>query len=158
MNLSELIRDHYDADPDVTARAVMDVAGVPLKWRQLFYGVVRDECRRMSRSVVRNHERFVDSEVSPWEPIDGPSPISVSAPTVQINQQAVYLADRMCIGADGTYVLKGDATANEWLMRADFLATLRDGMSRTIDDCVEVAKFLADAGADSLNDLVAVAA
>jgi len=154
--LAELIRDNFDADPDCTTRAVFAAAGVPAKWCDFFYAVTRDECRRQSRHLVRLHERGVDPDdiVSPTakgRPITKPV-----TPWVNVNDRTVYLADRMYTGE--CYVLKGDATVNQWMQRATFLAHLRDGVSRTIDDCELIAKHLVDQGANTLNDLVAVAA
>ena len=55
--ISDLITEHQTGDPDETAAAIMDALKVPAKWRTLFYGLLRDECRRTLRGHVRGLER-----------------------------------------------------------------------------------------------------
>jgi hypothetical protein len=153
-SLLDLIHEHYDPEPDVTVAAVFAAAHVPEKWQTFFYAVVRDECRRQSRRVVRLHERgLTDEELSPTGTMSEPTATMTPSPWVNVNARTVYLADRMCINSDGVYVLKGEATADEWMQRAAYLSTFRDGLNATIDDCVAVAKYLIDVDLECLNDL-----
>ena len=152
--LTALISRHFDPDPDVTTIAVFEAARVPEKWRTLFYTVVRDECRRQSRQIVRLHERgLTDEERSLTATTSEPTSMGATSPWVNVNARTVYLADRMCINSDGVYVLKGAATADQWMQRAAYLSTFRDGLNVTIDDCVAVAKYLIDVDLECLNDL-----
>ena len=158
--LAELIADHFDPDPDVTTAAVFAAAGVPQKWRDMFYQVVRDECRRSARTVVRRHERGVDDA----DQFDTPGATQETTPSVgtplvcHIDGVTVFLADRMFCGLDHGYIDKGDATAAQWEARAGFLGAQAAGITKTMDECITVAKHLRDTGADSLAALELVSA
>jgi hypothetical protein len=163
--LNELITAHFNPDPDITARAVFDAAGVPQKWRELFYRVVRDECRRSARTIVRLHERGIDADADEFSPLattTTTTPNERPSPGVTIRNgettAVVYLADRMYCGPDHQWVLKGAATAQQWESRAAYLDAQARGIAETRNDCIAVAKYLRDAGADCLNDLEQVAA
>jgi len=158
--LAELIADHLDPDPDVTAAAVFAAAGVPQKWRKMFYQVVRDECRRSARNVVRSRERGVDDDDQFDTPDTMVATPAIDAPcrVCHIDGVTVFLADRMFCGMDHGYVDKGDATAAQWEARAVFLGAQVAGITKTMDECITVAKHLRDTGADNLAALELVSA
>mgnify|MGYP000045609643 CR=1 FL=1 len=158
--LAELIADHFDPDPDVTTAAVFAAASVPQKWREMFYQVVRDECRRSARTVVRRHERGVD-DADQFDTPDAnrdPTPNRETRRVCHIGGVTVFLADHIFCGMKHGNVLKGDATADQWEARAAFLGAQVAGISKTMDECITVAKHLRDTGADSLAALELVSA
>lgn len=113
--LSQLIDQHATGDPDATAAAVFDALRCPDKWRELFYGVVRDECRRRYRSTVREFEG--------QSMTDAPSGIASGSRTA-------YLAERFYNGTK--YVEWGTATVEDHLNRITYLTMLRGGIDVTI--------------------------
>ena len=151
--LKDLIAAHFDPDADVTAQAVFKAAKVPKKWRDLFYLVVHDECRRSARLLVRSHERGLY--------FDTPDPTTQDTATIphtpglvcHIDDVSVFLADSMFCGLKYGHVNKGSATAPQWDARADYLDCQIAGTMRTRDECVTVAEFLRDAGVACLADV-----
>lgn len=154
--LNEYIDQHFDPDPDVTASAAFDAMGLPDKWRTMFYGVVRDECRRQARTIVRNHERGSSDELDTQPTTMSSETMTRASAACRVNERTIWLNDRMYCGLHFGYAVKGDATAEQWEARAVYLASQMDGIARTRDECVEVAKFLRDAGVDCLAALEAV--
>ena len=147
LSLSELIASNWDPDPDVAAAAVIAAARVPKKWADLFYAVLRDECRRSARNVVRAHEHQIAEPGTRLcaKPIRDPSLVRFVAGYM------VYRGDRMYTGE--RYVLKGVATVDEWRQRSLYLGRFRDGIDRTINECEHIIATLSSAGVACIDDL-----
>ena len=153
--LHELIDTHFDPDPDVTTSAVFAAAGVPEKWRALFYGVVRDECRRSARNVVRHFER---AKIDQPGAIDFADPTRLPPPVGYIAGVAVHLSHTMFCGLKHGDVVKGSATVEQWEARAEYLSAQIAGTTRTMNECMAVADALRSAKVECVNELMAVAA
>ena len=150
-DLAGYIGDNLDPDPDVTAGAVMDAAGVPRKWRALFWPVVHEECRRRYRAVVHAHENDKtppgQGECDAQSTTVGERLVIVTGDT----ERRIFLTDRMALD-DGRFVVKGDATVADWESRIRLLTKGRDGLQVSIDYCVDVADFLRGQKVSTLND------
>jgi len=136
--LHEYIADHQTGDPDTTAIEVFKAIGLPEKWRTIFYGVVRDECRRLSRNHVR------DLEI-------GQSPTDTHGVPADPRSRTDYLLERFYNGAE--YVLWGTATVDDHLGRIAFQESLRGGIERDIERHREAIEAILAAGVSCLNDL-----
>ena len=137
--LHETIDAYQSGDPDVTAAAVFDALNVPTKWANLFYGVVRDECRRRSRSFVRDLETGqIRSETQ--------SGYAGSGSRASLLESAFY---------DGTsYVQWGEATIEQHQGRIIFQSAMRDGINADIARHFDAVKAIQSTpGATCLNDV-----
>lgn len=139
--LAEVIDRQQTGEPDATAAAVFAALKCPDKWRDIFYGVVRDECRRRYRTAVH----ALEGQSSP----DTHSSSALGA-------RAAYLAERFYNGTE--YVEWGAATVEDHLARIAYLTTLRDGIDNTIARHEEAITRIASAGATCLDDIDMAAA
>ena len=137
--LHETIDAYQSGDPDVTAAAVFDALNVPTKWANLFYGVARDECRRRSRSFVRDLETGQGRS-------DTHTGNAGSGSRASLLESAFY---------DGTsYVQWGEATIEQHQGRIIFQSSLRDGINADIARHLEAIKAIQSTpGAACLNDV-----
>jgi len=137
--LHETIDAYQSGDPDVTAAAVFDALNVPTKWANLFYGVVRDECRRRSRSFVRDLETgHGDDETHIAHAGSG-------------SRASLYGAG--FYHGDG-YATWGEATIEQHQGRIIFQSALRDGINADIARHLEAIKAIQSTpGATCLNDV-----
>lgn len=137
--LHETIDAYQSGDPDVTAAAVFDALNVPTKWANLFYGVVRDECRRRSRSFVRDLETGQALNETQMQHAGSGSRASLL-------ESAFY---------DGTsYVQWGEATIEQHQGRIIFQSALRDGINADIARHFDAVKAIQSTpGATCLNDV-----
>lgn len=145
------LRDTIDAcqtgDPDVTVAAVFDRLACPAKWRELFYGVVRDECRRLARYAVLDN--IAAATGGQWHPDDHSSTAS---------GRGSFLAERMYCGPEHGHVVIGEATVEQIQCRIAAQLRLRSGIDADIERLrLWVAEIVA-AGATCLNDVYAQAA
>ncbi len=150
-DLHDLIAEYQSGDPDLTTAAVFDAVKLPGKWRDLFYAVVRDECRRTARHHVRGleggtgHNRIGDPGSSA-----GVSSISPVAERTRFLASGFYTGSKR--------VSWGEATVEEHRERIAFLATLRNGIDATIARHAAAVEQIESAGASCLNDIEAMAA
>lgn len=136
--LNDYIHTHQTGDPDETVAAVFDAMALPEKWRSMFYRVVRDECRRQSRSFVRDMENGQTGH----DTNDCPA-VSMS--------RAAYIAERFWNGT--RYVVWGEATVDDHLARIAFQSLLRDGINANIEHHRTAIKDIEDAGVTCLNEI-----
>lgn len=151
-DLHDLIAEHQTGDPDLTAAAVFDAVKLPGKWRDLFYAVVRDECRRTARHIVRGLESGTG------QGDDGTLHATAGATSIYYpkDQRDDFLSQRFYTGTE--YVTWGEATVDHHRERIAYLATLRNGIDATITRHADAVEQIESAGASCLNDIEAVAA
>ncbi len=148
--LTDLIHANEADDPTDTANAVCAAVGLPTKWRDLFFDLLRDECRRRMRVDARS------AEASSWggahtRPDTHPGNGSPR------EDRTTYLSTRFATG-DGRFVLWGEATIDDHRMRMEMLTRLRNGLDATIARHQSAIDLLVESGARCLNDLGEVAA
>ena len=149
--ISEIIDQHQTGDPDETAAAVMDALEVPAKWRDLFYGLLRDECRRTLRGHVRGLERG-----NPGHREHGTHPRVAGVAATPAATRDAYLNARFYTGTK--YVTWGEATIEQHLERIAYLSKLQSGISDTIARHQHAVDVLVAAGADCLSHVTEEAA
>lgn len=150
-DLHDLIAEYQSGDPDQTAAAVFDAVKLPSKWRDLFYAVVRDECRR----TARHHVRGLEANPSHNGIVDQGSSAGVASIAPK-DQRDGFLSQRFYTGTE--YVTWGAATVEDHRERIAYLATLRNGIDATIARHADAVEQIESAGASCLNDIEAVAA
>lgn len=137
--LYALINEHNDGNPDTTAEAVWRATHCPAKWRALFFPLVRDECRRRIRGVVRFLEQHPDRRaeaIKVAQPIDPPPRSLVGVPDLEgdrklpINSRRAFLSERFYTGVK--YVAHGEATIEDHEGRIAFQLELRGGIDDDI--------------------------
>ena len=141
MSLRETIDAQQMGDPDETAGAVFNALNVPAKWADLFYGVVRDECRRRSRSFIR------DLEAGQTPPENQIMPAG-SGSRVTLLESSFY---------NGTqYVKWGEATVDDHQGRIDHQTVMRGGIDADIArHGAAIDSIKSTPGATCLNDVAA---
>ena len=147
-NIHDLIRTHECDDPADTAAAVMDSIGLAKKHRELFFGLLRDECRRLARSATRIAER---SNAVGQKHRD----THVSDADGEIMSRAQWLARNTYNGEE--YVCVGEMTVDDHRKRAAYLSAMAGGLNRTADRHLAWAEQLEAAGVRCLNELEAAA-
>lgn len=147
--LHELIRDHEQDSPEDTAAAVCAAVSLPAKWRDLFFDLLRDECRRNMRQDTRRAEA-----ISAAGGHGSHDPHGSTAPGPEIDRDD-YLSHRFYNG--DRYVLWGDATVDDHRGRIDFLSKLRNGIDETIERHQEAIDLLVATGARCLNEATTTA-
>jgi len=139
MSLNETIDAHQMGDPDKTAAAVFGALNVPAKWADLFYGVVRDECRRRSRSFIRDLET--------GQVLSGTHIAAAGS-----GSRAAFVEAHFHTG--DLYVKWGEATVADHQGRIDRQTVLRGGIDADIARHAEaIASIKASPGATCLNDI-----
>lgn len=141
-DLHDLIAEHMDGDPDSTAAAVFSAANVPAKWRNLFYAVVRDECRRMARSYTVST-------------IIGAASNHGAGDTQAVDDagRSDFLAASIYCGPERGYVPLGEMTVADHEARIAMQVRLRGGIDADIERHRTWVDQLVAAGATCLNDL-----
>lgn len=148
--IHEVIRDNEQDTPEATAEAVCAAIGLPAKWRDLFFPLLRDECRRTIRVAARLAESSPDDY--------GQAPTAAhNGSAGSSGDRTSYLSERFATG-DGRYVRWGEATVADHTMRVEMLAKLRGGIDATIGRHLEAIELLNTTGARCLDETTAVAA
>ena len=147
--IRKLIDEHQTGDPDETCKAVMDATGIAKKHRDLFWPLLRDECRRLARTAVRDAER---GDINDSHPDPGHTPGDTHSALAGVGVRADFLNKRIYTG-NGNYVLWGEATVEDHQSRVAYLASLRNGIDDTIQLHVEAMELIEAAGVTCLNDL-----
>lgn len=146
--LATLIDAHACDDPADTATAVLAAIATLKEARAVLFDVVRDECRRQSRSVARAIEQSAPTD----QPPSGTHNDGVGGGTTR----TAFLASRFCTG-DG-WVTWGDATVQDHRDRITFQTALRNGISSDIDRHADAIERIERAGVSCLNDIELAAA
>ena len=141
MNLYQIIDDNVTGDADLDAKTIIDLLEVPAKWAEVFFPLLKIECRRRYRALVSAAEHSNEKAKHPTPGDD----------------RSAYLNKRFAVG-DGRYVLWGEATIEDHRSRIAMLTSLRNGIDDTIDRHNQAVKILITAKATCLNDIEAVAA
>ena len=157
--LHALIREHECDDPADTAAAVMSAIGLAKRHRDLFFPLLRDECRRLARSAARIAERGtidldhrrgdthhlaveVDEEAGSGHP---------ASDTQRYSARASFLAVTFYTGT--AYVTWGDATAADHLGRITFQQSLASGIGRDIARHQRAVELLDEHDVDCLGEI-----
>ena len=142
-DLHELIAQHDQGDPDRTAIAVLNAVACPAKWRDLFGGLLRDECRRSFRADARK----IEEEASGGQArSDARGPLAAAGPS-----RTDFLSTRFYTGDH--YVTWGEATVEDHRNRIAYLASLRNGIDATIQRHADAIEQIEAAGVATLADL-----
>lgn len=138
--LSDLIAENEQDDPGDTANAVFDALDVSPELRELFFPLLRDECRRHARIAARIAERSqpADTGDARSEAHDG-------------GARAGWLTKRRYTGEH--YVVLGEMTPDDHRARAAYLSTLAQGTLVTAGRHETWAEQIESAGATCLFDL-----
>jgi hypothetical protein len=141
-SLTELIREHQTGNADETAAAVFTALGCPQEWRDIFYLVVRDECRRLYRYHVAAAERASasDGAMARTEPNDAP-PLA----------RGTFLTEHFYTG--DRYVLWGTATVDQITSRINFLRKQIYGMESSVELLKNALTHIVGNGVSCLNEL-----
>ncbi len=146
-DLYDLIAQHDQGDPDLTASAVLNAVGCPAKWRDLFGPLLAMECRRTQRKAARKiEEEVAGNHGAPGVASDAQPGIDAGAPS-----RSDFLATRFYTGDH--YVTWGEATVEDHRNRIAYLASLRNGIDVTIQRHADAIEQIEAAGVASLNDL-----
>ena len=140
MNLNELIDEHQTNDPDETAAAVFDAVACPAKWRELFYKVVRDECRRQARNLVRHIEAT-----------GGHRRDDTHTGSAAGGSRTAFLATKFYNGEK--YVTWGEATTVDHEGRIASLSRLAGGINTTIGRHRDAIERIVARGVTCLDEL-----
>lgn len=142
-DLHALIAKHDQGDPDLTATAVLAAVACPAKWRDLFGGLLVQECRRMHRFDARK----IEEEASGGHSTSGTQRQGAAAGPSRTD----FLATRFYTGDH--YVTWGEATVEDHRNRIAYLALLRNGIDATIQRHADAIEQIEAAGAATLADL-----
>ncbi len=119
-NLHNIITESRCDDPSDTAWKVIDVIGLPKKFHELLYPLIRAECIRQHRYATRIAERVgIEGEESPVNEQDEPTVSRTS-----------FLAERFFNGSD--WVVWSLATVADHEGRIEFQASLKRGLDKDI--------------------------
>jgi hypothetical protein len=138
-NLTELIASVATGDPDETAEAVFAAVNCPSKWRDLFYGVVRDECRRRYRLAAIQIE------------ISGTDQTRHDTQTGTVGARISFLESRFYDG--DKYVTQGAALIPDHERRIAFQGVLRGGIDADIGRHRWAIDKIKAAGVSCLNEI-----
>jgi hypothetical protein len=149
-SLTSLIHTYECDDPSDTAKAVMDFVKMSKRHRELFFALLRDECRRLSRSATRIAERAnaTDRFVHDTQTADVGGDIEAMS-------RPEWLRRRIYCGPLFGYVITGSATVEQWRARIDFLASYRNGITQTISVAESLIAQIEAARVECLFDLEA---
>lgn len=138
--LIELIEKCWQDDPSDTATAVMDEISMPEPFRSMFIPILRGECVRQARAIVRETEQRATGGAKP----------ATSASTRSASHRTL-LENRFFNGE--TYVLYGDATIEDHEGRIKYQRSFRDGIDRDIQLHRRVISIIKNAGATCLREV-----
>lgn len=149
--LHELIETHRTDDPYDTTIAIFDAIKLPERWRSLFFSVVRDECRRTSRSLaVAAMSGKADSSTI-TDTTDDHSAHDTQGQSVV--GRVGFLAENVYCGAQYGYIKLGEMTVEHHEARIAFQSSLCNGIERDIERHRTWIDQITEAGATCLNDL-----
>jgi len=139
VSLNELIKAHASADPTAAALAVFADLGCPPKWQEVFFSLVRHECRNQYRATVRDLEAEPTTVVTTSESKTDPS------------ARSEFLTYHFYNGEK--WVLWDTATVDDHEKRIAYQLTLRNGIDRDIEKHRWAIQQITAAGVTCLADL-----
>ena len=141
-DLNELIDEYRCTDPADTTRAIFDAVRLPDRYRQLFFAVVRDECRRTARAhTVASFSDTTDDH-------SGHDTHKLS-----VVGRVGFLTENIYCGAEHGYIPLGEMTVEHHQARIVFQASLANGIQRDIQRHQDWIDEIVEANVSCLNDL-----
>lgn len=131
----ELVNEHWDGDAYSTAVAICVYLELPSEAQEVLLPVIADRARDSYRDGVRKMERVAFAKNTPTTP----------------QQRNDFLSSGFPI--PGGFVLWGEATIAEHLMRIEMLQVQRDGLAATQERHVTTIHWCEQHSVDRLNDL-----